>query len=309
MGIKTLEPQTANDVLRLLGSFAVGNEDYIFRGHTHESYRLQSTLQRAHGSKIHENWNAYYDEMLCRYESGLARIGKLPNDIVTKRDILEHARHHGLPSPCIDFSYSPYVALFFALSGLSEDTFTCATERYATIYAVNIFNLGWAYTKLKRPVGTTILQSGRMAINFVYPYNEHFKSTEDFNTPLPSDVLSFMPFPAKFNQRMQRQCGCFIYDTLNYNQLGLRDLEDFIKQVEEPETINASGQKEWTPTLTIIRIPLKQTAKELLSHLELIGILGMFMYDSPEGVASDIANSYFYDSKTLSTRDRLEKKS
>ena len=34
---------------------------------------------------------------------------------------------------------------------------------------------------------------------------------------------------------MRRQLGCFLYDSLDYGRLGLKDLEDFLSQPEVPQ--------------------------------------------------------------------------
>src|ERR1039458_5083652 len=42
----------------------------------------------------------------------------------------------------------------------------------------------------------------------------------------PAGVLKYIRFPASSNKRMQRQMGVFIYDTLNYAHLNLKDFSD-----------------------------------------------------------------------------------
>ena len=45
----------------------------------------------------------------------------LPFTEDNRRARLEFGRHYGIPSPLIDFSYSPYVATFFAFNGARPD--------------------------------------------------------------------------------------------------------------------------------------------------------------------------------------------
>jgi len=142
MSIKVVRPRSAKGVLEILTSLATSDLGYVFRGHQSSTYRLQSTLMRFRGNTIVDDSDDTYDHMLHRFENGLARIGKLPPEIKTRQDRLEYARHYGLPSPCIDLSYSPYVALFFALSGLTRET-VCTTckHKYAAVYAISVDRL------------------------------------------------------------------------------------------------------------------------------------------------------------------------
>ena len=61
--------------------------------------------------------------MIDHFIVKLASIGiPLPFDKHDRRGRLEFARHYGVPSPLIDFSYSPYVALFFAFKSLTRNS-------------------------------------------------------------------------------------------------------------------------------------------------------------------------------------------
>jgi hypothetical protein len=55
--------------------------------------------------------------MISHFLVKLKSIGiTLPFAMDDHRARLEFARHYGVPSPLIDFSFSPYVALFFAFN-------------------------------------------------------------------------------------------------------------------------------------------------------------------------------------------------
>jgi FRG domain len=64
--------------------------------------------------------------------------------IYDRRGRLEFARHYGVPSPLIDFSLSPYVALFFAFNGVKP--LEAKKGEHAAIYCLNVFELAgvWA---------------------------------------------------------------------------------------------------------------------------------------------------------------------
>jgi len=106
---------------------------------------------------------------------------------------------------------------------------------------------------------------------------------------------------------MQRQCGCLIYDTVDFKKYNIRDLEEFIDDFDEPNEVNSDGSiLQDKHTAIKIIIPKKYVAGDLLSQLELMGILGMYLYDTPEGVSIDVSNSFFYDTKTLYSRNYFD---
>lgn len=172
------------------------------------------------------------------------------------------------------------------------------------MYAISLERLAslWATLRYQETNNSDF----KFCMDFWYPYTnpEYFK--EFFKDEFPSNALQFIPYPAKFNTRMQRQCGCFIYDTLDYKSLGLKDLEDYIEKYEDQRDTSEESKQIGHQTIIKILIPKKTIAGELLAHLELMGILGMQLYDSAEGVSIDVANSYYYKSKTLFSRDYYE---
>lgn len=54
---------------------------------------------------------------------------------------MEYGRHCGLPMPCLDFSYSPYIALFFAYAGSGWENERPSGE-YVEVNALNVAALG-----------------------------------------------------------------------------------------------------------------------------------------------------------------------
>src|SRR4051812_46242823 len=115
-GIVVFECETADHAFQELHTLA-RNQNVAFGGHRCASWRLQSTLRRHAPSTDPDLWDI--DGMLNHFWVRLRSVGeKLPFPRSDRRAMLEYARHYGLPSPLIDFSQSPYVALFFALNGV-----------------------------------------------------------------------------------------------------------------------------------------------------------------------------------------------
>jgi hypothetical protein len=110
--------------------WAFSNADnVVYRGLGSNSYHLESTAQRAGIFDLHH----YLDQMLPRVRAELLKRHGLrinlsaPDELA---EVLALIRHHGFPSPIMDWSKSPWVALYFAVmaaktqaSGAAHDTF------------------------------------------------------------------------------------------------------------------------------------------------------------------------------------------
>jgi hypothetical protein len=77
-----------------------------------------------------------------------------PFETDDRRARLEFARHYGVPSPLIDFSFSPYIALFFAFNGVRPQD-SKKGDRVA-ICCLNIYELAgvWARNCARKYDGT-----------------------------------------------------------------------------------------------------------------------------------------------------------
>ena len=116
---KTFE--NADDAIGFLEAIAGKDNPYLFRGHSNREWRLCTTLNR-YTRLPHEEWSSDIDNLLASFRSGLTKLVLAPMETDSRIDWLEYARHHGVPTPCIDFSYSPYVGLFFAFNGVRNQS-------------------------------------------------------------------------------------------------------------------------------------------------------------------------------------------
>lgn len=278
MSIQTKVCHSSKEAMKFLETLALHHQDFIFRGQQNSEDKLSTTLHRLIGSHSDEQ----VKDLLRRFEIALAKIGIFPFEKAGRLDWLEYARHCGVPLPVIDFTYSPYVALFFAFNGMGD----CSVPRegldgYVSVLALNTRSLaqGWA-----KATGRAFSEADYL----------RFKTAQEnqFDNGFTPGILQTIPFPGKKNRRMMRQMGLLLYDTLDYPALGFRDMESFIESIEEP----APAQGGESATLIKVQIH-KQCAASIFERLELMNITGSQLFLDEHGAAMDVINSYHYESR------------
>ena len=118
--------QTWLDAKQLLG------ENILYRGHADSTWKLESTLYRHQLQDVPiYKYTAAANNLQAIVETHVDRdFGNITASddafpTSTKRFSLRYAvylRHHGFPSPLLDWSLSPYVAAYFAFSELATRT-------------------------------------------------------------------------------------------------------------------------------------------------------------------------------------------
>ncbi len=107
----------------------------LFRGHTNQLWKLETTLERylkdKRVAKTEFSWEDYC-RLLISITPALNSLtgqkhdpGEVPihpeKRVPPGYEMMMHIRHHGFPSPLLDWTRSPYVAAFFAFSEAKEE--------------------------------------------------------------------------------------------------------------------------------------------------------------------------------------------
>lgn len=110
----------------------------LYRGQPNSVWRLDTTLERnlkspinlsryyrfAHTAKTRiETFTGHDWDILTPpdYNSWLKKKDALSFSPFPAYDYLAYLRHHGFPSPLLDWTASPYIAIFFAFKGTAHD--------------------------------------------------------------------------------------------------------------------------------------------------------------------------------------------
>jgi hypothetical protein len=99
-------------------------ESYVWRGHRNESWKLEPTLDRLIRKStvsFTEKTNFVERHLEAFKYAARGRRGANPVTLATKNEWWALGQHHGLSTPLLDWSHSPFVAAFFAFSSIGDE--------------------------------------------------------------------------------------------------------------------------------------------------------------------------------------------
>lgn len=172
---------------------------FIFRGHSDADWRLETTLERVVGDK--------FDKILAdKYEKYSLQVFKSKFHLYDNENIapksklawLSIMQHYGVPTRLLDFTESPYVALYFAL-----ESYSSSNNKDLAVYALN-------HTQLMKK-----------SLEYISSKDFNFRETtftiiekqdvifEDIVDRFSYDI-AWITEPHELNIRLDRQSGCFL---------------------------------------------------------------------------------------------------
>src|SRR5215469_15080320 len=114
--MNSIEIDSVDNLIYLINSLP---NNYFYRGQADASWYLQSSLERIVGS----NWSA---ETARKFEDFALKSFRPKFHLYDRENVqpgsklawLSIMQHYGVPTRLLDFTESPYVALYFALEAL-----------------------------------------------------------------------------------------------------------------------------------------------------------------------------------------------
>ncbi|OJV17311.1 MAG: hypothetical protein BGO21_25835 [Dyadobacter sp. 50-39] len=131
---------------------------YIYRGVSEAKFKMYNSAQRYwlenelyYQSLMNDQvgyqdcYNSFIDSMIntarCWNGGTIAELfSKMGISSENSLAYLSFMQHYGIPSPLLDFSFDPFIALFFAIQNVSLSASSKQIENYFSLYCINTEN-------------------------------------------------------------------------------------------------------------------------------------------------------------------------
>jgi hypothetical protein len=113
---ETWEEFKADVVRELFGEGVFRSGRFLFRGHCSANWSLESSFDRAFPDLPGTQRQAVADQLAQDFSGQCRTRNLLPFKSDEYARIMAYAQHYGLPTRLLDWTESPYIAAFFALS-------------------------------------------------------------------------------------------------------------------------------------------------------------------------------------------------
>ena len=225
---------------------------YGFRGHSEISWNLEPTIFRFMDdiNKVFPNktdsanqLKRIMNTLKNEFEKNLIINRDLSKSDIEGIDICQFGQHYGLPTPLLDWTYSPYVALFFALAEPSKEV----SNSMRCVWALNLELLNFI---------------NEAVVNEVRPlFKDRLSPEEYLNQQFP--ILSVVFEVNQHNRRIPYQQGFFTKHDY------YRSLEIWLKRIVE----NLARPNSDTPVLTKFIFPCADADRlKILDKLDRMNI-------------------------------------
>lgn len=189
--------QSPEELIRVLNELP---NNYIYRGHADADWRLESSLERAIGRERWTGANAqrFEEFSLRKFRPKFHLYDQANTAPKTKLEWLALMQHHGVPTRLLDFTESPYVALYFAL-----ESYLSQLKKDFAIFAIDYTSLmEKSLAELRRQDGS--FKEDRHSIT------EGQDRVFDEIVDRSSYDIAWVAEPDVLNSRLDRQVGTFL---------------------------------------------------------------------------------------------------
>lgn len=190
-----IEINSTSQLIEKINSY---KNNFAFRGQADARWGLQNTLERAVPAS--EKRRIFEERSLDNFKSKFRLYSKDLDTPQGKLSWLSLMQHYGVPTRLLDFTLSPYVALYFAIENLMP-----VADGNLALYAID-------YTALFKQSCSHVLNIDHDFED--YSTNEKFfkRCEEAFEKILDRrsyDALWFVD-PIQINNRLEKQSGTFL---------------------------------------------------------------------------------------------------
>lgn len=188
-----------DDIGVLIHSLNELPNNYIYRGHSNSAWRLESNLERMLGA----NWGRELAQKTENYsldvfQSKFHIYNNSEKQPYSKLAWLAMMQHYGVPTRLLDFTTSPYIALYFALENYNPENNQNLSVHALDYRAIN--QVGIDYIKKK---------DSSFLYDRVSAAKEQDKVFDETIDRFSYDII-WITEPKELNIRLDRQSGCFL---------------------------------------------------------------------------------------------------
>ena len=177
---------------------------YIFRGQAEADWRLESSLERVLG----DHWTPsqarkFEDYGLAHFKPKFHLYDDENLQPTSTLEWLSLMQHYGAPTRLLDFTESPFVALYFALEAINPSVLKSKFNSKMAIYALNYSQMMDASLDYIRKKDASFSET---KLSLQTRQDEVFDQIVDrFSYP-----IAWATEPQRVNKRLDRQSGCFL---------------------------------------------------------------------------------------------------
>jgi hypothetical protein len=172
---------------------------YIYRGQSDASWRLETTLQRASGNKFQRDFTEKVERYsLDNFSARFHLYDRENNEPQSSLEWLSLMQHYGVPTRLLDFTESPYAALYFGIEG-----YDFQRQPEFALYCIDYTGF------MDRSIELIKREDNRFTETRVSIQGKSDKVFDDFIDPFNRNIL-WVTEPNRLNARIDRQAGCFL---------------------------------------------------------------------------------------------------
>lgn len=274
-GIRQIDLGSFRDFAPLITDHHLTNDTFIYRGHADADWKLESRLDRLerqfpttknYGPGIPQKFDCppvKRDEHLEAFKIA-ARGVRIGPDNLTEREWWALAQHHGLATPLLDWTLSPFVALYFAFEEqlLSRERELYEPQRRAVFCALahiaskddrpsglpvpDVFIPRRAIThRLSSQVGLLMEMPARVDLESNVQARYSGENTDDWESPA-RPVITKITIPSN-----DRDLCLLMLERMNINRLTIYgDLDGAARYINGLWELNFNSPLKWLPDVT-----------------------------------------------------------
>lgn len=194
--ISEIKIDSVEDLIKNLNELP---NNFIYRGHSNANWLLQSSLERIIGDKWSAEEATKFEEYsITQFKSKFHLYDRENLQPNSKLAWLSVMQHYGVPTRLLDFSESPYIALYFAM-----EFYTPQNHEDFSVFAIDYNGIMDNSIRVIGSMDNTFKESRTS----VYSKSDAvFEDTVDRF----SHNIAWVAEPIQLNARLDRQVGTFL---------------------------------------------------------------------------------------------------